>query len=354
MATLINFTPKSEKFREYFERIFQSSNLNFIFGAGASNPAIIVAGDIENRIQEQYNLGNVEKAERIEYSFLCKVQESSTFLVNGFTGVHTAEKANVISVNQSYSDFLSIIEKMLQRRRNNLLPKKVNIFTTNYDLFFENAALTHKGLVMNDGFQTRCSLMNEYKYDTRSFSRIFFESSALYDYKTELPVVNLIKMHGSMTWTMDGDDSTEIKFKVDNELLPDIKGLKPNEISTKLQEYYLIYPKKEKFKTTLLNHTYYDLMRIYSNELDKEQTTLIAFGFSFLDEHLCDLTKRALRNSTLKLIVFAFNDVARQSLESIFSGHSNVDIIYPKSDEFLKFTDFNQAMCCYTGKGFLV
>jgi hypothetical protein len=56
MAAQIQFTPNSEEFQDYFERIFQSSNLNFIFGAGASNPAIIVAGDIENRIQTQYDL----------------------------------------------------------------------------------------------------------------------------------------------------------------------------------------------------------------------------------------------------------------------------------------------------------
>jgi len=350
MAAQIQFTPNSEEFQDYFERVFQSSNLNFIFGAGASNPAIIVAGDIENRIQAQYDLGDIEGAEQIEYDFLCQVQESSSILVKGVTNPTCDLEKNILAVSQSYNDFLSCISLMLQKRRNNLLPKKVNIFTTNYDLFFENSSFQNQSLVMNDGFQTRCSLMNEFKYDTRSFSRAFFESSSLYEYKSELPVANLIKMHGSMTWTMDHNNADDIKYKVNNELLPNIKELTKEEIKDKLQEYYLIYPKKEKFKTTLLNHTYYDLMRIYSNELDKEQTTLIAFGFSFLDEHICDLTKRALRNSTLKLIIFAFDQKSQQSLASIFSSHLNVDIIYPAEDKKLYFAEFNQVMNWYSGK----
>jgi hypothetical protein len=49
-----------------------SSNVNFLLGAGASNPAIIVAGDIEKKIQYQYDHNNAEEAERIEYDFLHK------------------------------------------------------------------------------------------------------------------------------------------------------------------------------------------------------------------------------------------------------------------------------------------
>ncbi|WP_228715104.1 hypothetical protein [Klebsiella pneumoniae] len=37
--------------REYFERIFQSANINFIIGSGASLPAISVLGDIESELE---------------------------------------------------------------------------------------------------------------------------------------------------------------------------------------------------------------------------------------------------------------------------------------------------------------
>ena len=348
MATLISLNVADEKFQDYFARIFQSSNVNFLFGAGASSPAITVAGDIESRIQEQYDASNDAGAEKIEYSLLKNIQYSTVALSGSESNVITGDVGGVLA---RYCDFIGIVELMLQRRHSNLLAKKVNIFTTNYDLFVEKSALKHRGLVLNDGFQVRSSLSNEYRYDARGFSRTFFESSALYDYKVELPVVNLIKMHGSMSWTMDSDDADEIKFKVNSASLPDESELSKEQVKSKLDEYYLIYPKKEKFKTTLLNHTYYDLMRIYSNELDKEQTTLIAFGFSFLDEHILDLTKRALRNSTLKLVIFAYDDSVKLRLSLLFSGYNNVDIIHSPNGELLKFEQFNQAMGCYAFSG---
>lgn len=89
-------------------------------------------------------------------------------------------------------------------------------------------------------------------------------------------------------------------------------------------------PRKEKFKETVLENIYYDLLRTYSNELDKEGTLLIAFGFSFGDEHIELLTKKALRNTTLKLLIFSYNDKSIKSYEDKFKDFSNVEIIYLK------------------------
>ncbi|MCR9513933.1 hypothetical protein [Vibrio alginolyticus] len=73
MAKTIRFAPKDDNFKDYFTRIFQSSNVNFILGAGASNPAIIVAGNIEDQIQNLYNEGKIEEAKRKEYDFILQV-----------------------------------------------------------------------------------------------------------------------------------------------------------------------------------------------------------------------------------------------------------------------------------------
>jgi hypothetical protein len=377
MANLKHFLPKDEYFIEYMARVFQSSNINILLGSGASNPAIIVAGDIESDLQGLYDDNNIEGALKLEYDFIRKVQDPSNYLIDGFpifnavpqplTSEQTQSaftKPPLVQTNQpttdnlplstkvenvltQYETFVAHLQQMLQHRKTQLLPKKVNIFTTNYDLFVEKAVLKHKGVVLNDGFQNRSSLCNEYQYDTRSFSRVFYESSAVYDYKVELPVLNLIKMHGSLSWKSDKETNKEDKiiYSVERKVLHDDLDL---ELKKKtLDEYTLIFPKKEKFKTVLLNHTYYDLMRLYSNELDKEQTTLIAFGFSFADEHILDLTKRALRNSTLKIMIFAYDETASQSLIQIFDRYNNVDIIFPEKNETLCFEQFNEAISCY-------
>ncbi len=49
-----------------------------------------------------------------------------------------------------------------------------------------------------------------------------------------------------------------------------------------------------------MDSTYYELLRIYNNELDREGTLLVSFGFSFGDKHILDITRRALKNPTLR------------------------------------------------------
>ncbi|WP_426370452.1 SIR2 family protein [Pseudocolwellia sp. HL-MZ7] len=372
MANFKQFLPKDEYFIEYMARVFQSSNINILLGSGASNPAISVAGDIESKLQELYDKGDIEGALELEYDFIGKVQEPTNRLIHGFPifepvlPLLTSEKTQQVVTNRpyqptenvplsikvenvliQYETLVSHLLLMLQQRKTQLLPKKVNIFTTNYDLFVEKAALKHKGVVLNDGFQNRSSLCNEYQYDTRSFSRVFYESSAVYDYKVELPVLNLIKMHGSLSWKSGKEKKNKDKIVYNVEHKGIYEDIDLEQKKKLVDEYTLIFPKKEKFKTVLLNHTYYDLMRLYSNELDKEQTTLVAFGFSFADEHILDLTKRALRNSTLKIMIFAYDEAASQSLIQIFDRYNNVDIIFPEKNETLCFEQFNEAISCY-------
>ena len=89
----------------------------------------------------------------------------------------------------------------------------------------------------------------------------------------------------------------------------------------------------------MLNQTHYDLLRIYANELEKENTLLMAVGFSFADEHLLDITKRALRNPTLKLIIMCFNREEAIRISDVFESFSNVKCIH-NGDDPQPFSDF--------------
>lgn len=66
--------------------------------------------------------------------------------------------------------------------------------------------------------------------------------------------------------------------------------------------HQLVLPRKDKFRETLLENVYYDLLRTYSNELDKEGSLLIVFGFSFADEHIESLTKKRYETPRSKLL----------------------------------------------------
>lgn len=70
----------------------------------------------------------------------------------------------------------------------------------------------------------------------------------------------------------------------------------------------IVNPDKRKFASTVMNETYYELIRRFANELEKENSVLFVHGFSFRDEHLRDLILRSARtNPTLQVIAFCFS-----------------------------------------------
>ncbi len=83
------------------------------------------------------------------------------------------------------------------------------------------------------------------------------------------------------------------------------------------RKFCLVLPRKqEKFRDVLLTRTYYDMLRLYANQLDKENALLIAEGVSFGDEHILGMTRGALNNPTLKLIVFSHAKTGVEKLRS--------------------------------------
>ena len=96
-------------------------------------------------------------------------------------------------------------------------------------------------------------------------------------------------------------------------------------------------PTKDKFKSTLLNQTYYELLRIYSNELERENTVLFVLGFSFADEHIRELTLRvANSNPTLAIYVFAHSSKGKAEIVERFGDrvtNRNIEVIGPSQEK---------------------
>lgn len=325
MAILREFKKYDENEKEYFQRIFQSANINFLIGSGASKPAINVLGDIEKELQNYIEIGDEESYFNVAEKFLSDIWSViDTLLERNFT----IDFEDVEITQNNYIKFISILENILIKRRTGLLPKRANIFTTNYDLFIEDAATYRQNLILNDGFTHRKNIYNEYIYDSKSFYRSIYNTGNFYNYSVELPTINLIKLHGSLSWKKESDD---VYYKI-----PPIKPIRFEDSQNQkdwVNQHALVLPRKEKFKETVLENIYYDLLRTYSNELDKEGTLLIVFGFSFADEHIELLTKKALRNTTLKLMIFAYNESSTKFYNDKFKDFANVEIVYLKDED---------------------
>lgn len=336
MAKIINIDTDKSEFIKNLQKAIQSANLNFLIGSGCSSPALQALGNIEQEVEKLLEENKNGEADQKLAKFLKPFVTSAKQLID-----NTLDK-NHKTTQGYYNDFIQIISQILFERKSNILHKQATIFSTNYDLFIEkSAAELFESLILNDGFHRSPSLTNTYRYSTKEFFNTVFNTGNLYNYQVQVPSINLIKLHGSLNW-----QAVEGAILQSLDYLAKAEGLKDKTEADKITEFIeffsLVLPKKDKFKETILNQTYYDLLRIYSNELDKENTLLIAEGFSFADEHILDLTKRALKNPTLKLIVFCY-ETSPVEYQNKFAPFNNVDIVYSEK-ESIDFATFNSIL----------
>ncbi len=334
MPRIFNISENSEDVKKTLARSFQSAHLNFLIGSGASLPAIPIAGTTEAEIAALFDAGQEQDARNLMREFLAGIQGPTNRLIADEDDAGNAESLAM------YKLLLGTIETVLSERRTTLLPKRASIFSTNYDLLVEKAAVSFPGLVLNDGFSRVPSLDNRMEFAPRSFFNTIYNTGNLYEYKVEIPSVSLVKLHGSLSWKKGNE---QILFDVSSKDVPPT-GSSDDDIQAFIESYAVVLPETTKFRTTLMDSTYYELLRIYANELDRENTLLMAFGFSFGDEHILGITKRALKNPTLKLAIFAYSEAGRDDLAQKFDGHNNVNIIGPPDGEHIDFTKFNDTI----------
>src|SRR5262245_20277640 len=72
---------KAETLGKDLSRLCQSGNINFLFGSGASVPAIPLAGNIENEIRDLLEAGDDDAALARMRDFLWSVQEPTNLLI---------------------------------------------------------------------------------------------------------------------------------------------------------------------------------------------------------------------------------------------------------------------------------
>lgn len=335
----------------------QDCNLNFLVGSGLSSPYLKTLGQIESLLTllDQSQLAESEKT-----IIRCSLYKSY------FDGVMLkncdilADHASAEPYLKAYWGFVKNINLILQKRKSTILGKEANIFTTNIDIFIEKA-IERAGIECNDGFSGRF----EPWFSISNFKKSHFRRSLQYDNVSELPTINLLKLHGSLTWRVKDEGilfSSDLnhvrtigaKVVTPGALLPVdqdvtfetlVQGCRGKAADATVAEFLLAYdelpivnPTKAKFQHTMMNQTHYEMLRIYSNELEKENTVLFVLGFSFADEHIREITLRsASSNPTLMIYVFAYDSQSAADIEAKFPAidtpNSNVQVMKPTVDD---------------------
>jgi hypothetical protein len=358
-------------------------NLNFLVGAGASN------GFLPTLALEIKALDGSE----CTFETLAKKYESSKEMTTllfmlyyrecikpglpvvpliGFpTPPRLQHEENVI---KEYKRFMTTLIHVLNKQKPSA--KRANIFTTNYDNCFEIASeelMSERTtqFEVNDGstgFQTRT-------FHTRNFNNRVVNKGVFDRHDQFLPQLNLLHAHGSVHW-MKGNKNGDIELNYgtsrycidfdqaetdildtckailydDKKSLDDLIVFEAATDLTKLrsdqfwQDYNkmpIVNPTKWKFHETVFEEAYYQILRHLSYELERPQSVLIAFGFSFADEHILSLVQRALSNPSLTMYVVCYNKLTKDRMEQLFKEYSNVKYIYSDAKN-LDFDLFNE------------
>lgn len=127
------------------------------------------------------------------------------------------------------------------------------------------------------------------------------------------------------------DEIKEKKFFSLNERLEKIYS----EYETQINDFFEMYkdnisiinPNKWKFHQTVFEQHYYQQLRNFSYELERENTILIAFGFSFADEHINEILQRALTNPTLEFYIISHSKNGQERIKSIFKDDRKIDFL---------------------------
>ncbi|MFS4491841.1 SIR2 family protein [Maribacter sp. 2308TA10-17] len=344
---------------EVIKNTIQSSNINFLIGSGLSRPYLITLGKIELFLEELEKDSTLNKLER----YLIKASIYKIYfeqVMNKCLDDYSktvAEKQDYEEVLGNYEDFLLNINVILLKRYTPILNKQVNLFTTNIDLFFEKA-LESTMVEFNDGFKGRIKPT----FNLSNFQKSYNKTSLHYKNTSEIPVFNLNKLHGSLSWKREKEQiifsnqkehievrDTLSKFHTNCFITIDekddfaklilnakakIKELdktQQEEVINKIDDFFnayedlqLVNPTKEKFKTTILNNYYYELLRLYANEMEKENSVLFVLGFSFADEHIREITIRAANsNPTLQIYVIAHNENSKKDVSETLGVSKN-------------------------------
>lgn len=263
--------------------------LNILIGSGCSSEAMPLMskyGDIDIRERNEKMIKDI--------IYLSKISISKANFLTKHKNLNIIEK--IIKTQNSYRSFIYSIIDILNLSNSRQVPKTTNIFTTNYDLFIENAInslQSHSRFVFNDG----ASGYFERILNSSNYNQVVAYKGINDNYIMEIPSINLIKSHGSVNWKRK-DDKVIVSDKVfDSPMIVPPTGYEEQE--------------------TFLNNYFHDMLRIFQIELDKPQSVLIIVGFSFQDKHIAKMVKRALQNRELIVYLFIHKGDGKKILDNL-------------------------------------
>lgn len=349
-----------------------NKNINILIGAGASADLFPTLGlkikdDDASSVTIETLATKFAENEEMKAALFMHYYQTCIYPVQTFHPEKISCDAKLQNIKE-YKIFLKTLLGMLDRRKE--LNRKINIFTTNYDgclIHGADSLLSESGydFVVNDGTSgfhrkiLHAKNFNTFQCQTGIFEQVHYG----------VPQLNVINLHGSVYWKKSGD-KIEVKYKSDAEdLLNDGLRAKLKEFSAflgeekervsaipsvslnqgEIEDFWgkynnlpIVNPTKWKFHETVFEEHYYQMLRFMSYELEKPNSILVTFGFSFADEHILKLVQRSLSNKELQTYICCFSQEDARKMEGEFKQWRNVKVISPPDGKTINFSNFNK------------
>ncbi|VEJ07265.1 Uncharacterised protein [Helicobacter pullorum] len=315
---LLSNKDNKDKIKAVLFDLFNIKNVNFLFGAGTSNGAIPTMKELQKCVVEKLNEGEKKIFEKIKERNLEEILEilysGKTYLKNNPQYKDSSEfntlksliekieeiifkKINIeIGINcgsdaqkEVFKNYMKFYKKVTYRNKD---LNRVNVFTTNNDLFNEYV-LDYLNIDYNNGFGGGLK---------RSFNPARFEyiyakkmDEGIEKYEPINHMIYLYKLHGSINWVETTNHNSFF----------DIEEIYLKSGEQKPEKTLLIYPTPLKEGKSLTS-PYTDLIREFQKKLSLPNSVLFIIGYSFSDEHINTIIYRALAsNNSLSIVIFA-------------------------------------------------
>ncbi|EAH7501467.1 SIR2 family protein [Campylobacter coli] len=245
-------------------------------------------------------------------SLIEKIEETIFQKINIEIGINCGSNVQ----KEVFENYMKFYKKVTYRNKD---LNRVNVFTTNNDLFNEYV-LDYLNIDYNNGFGGGLKR----SFNPARFEYVFAKKmdEGIEKYEPLNHMIYLYKLHGSINW---------IETKNHNSFF-DIEEIYLKSEDKKPKETCLIYPTPLKEGKSLTS-PYTDLIREFQKKLSLPNSVLFIIGYSFSDEHINTIIYRALAsNNSLSVVVFADKDkLARIPLFSI--NDKRIYVIYGKDED---------------------
>ncbi|WP_282032220.1 SIR2 family protein [Winogradskyella eximia] len=311
--------------------LFNMKNIHFLFGSGTSAGAIPTMAQLYDKVETHINGLELplykfvkEEFEKIKERVKDKnLEDVLGILYSHRVYLNDGDKDN--SVLKICESLIDIIETIIFDNINiDFDEAKYKDNIENYQRFYRKTALRNKDLSRINVFTTNNDLFNETALDSLNIHYINgfngglnrYFNPALFNYtfskrmdtsidKFE-PVENMVhlyKIHGSINWIEDTKNANTF-FKIKETFNPN-KG----------KNNVLVYPTPTK-QNKSLGSPYVEMFREFQRKLLEPLSVLFVIGYSFSDEHVNNIIYQALAtNSTMNLVII--NDVSDKDIFKI-------------------------------------